>query len=281
MTKQRLFHRIHGADHWCVPSALSALTGHATDIFRVLQLGIEGRGRGMWQGVRLPTTREMLDAIGIEFDEFNYDGRRKAPTLGRSFTPCSGTTTFNQWCQGRKGYWIVAAGRHMLLFRDGMVVDNGYAASRTPIHYTQVRAKRARMNYALKIDNIDWHDGRVEVPEWAAAAGARLLEERVLNGKSAKIKVAEILQASSGSTRRVRRSPRSRGRSRSRSLRRLPCLRSPSALAAPRRHTVGSSAEAATRRLAGRASSGERFAARTAATGSPRSRGSVTSVLIG
>ena len=195
--KQSIFHRIHGADSWCVPSALSALTGLSTDTFRVMQLGIEGRGRGMWQGIRSATTEKMLKSMGIDFErtKITASGAQGRTAMARSRRyGTSAAMTFNQWCAGRKGYYIVAAGHHMLLFRDGMVVDNGYAAEKKPIHYTQVRAKRARMNYALKVENKDWHESGVAAPSWAVEAAAKLFEARVLNGKSAKIKVAEILK---------------------------------------------------------------------------------------
>ena len=200
--KRDIFHKIHGFDTWCVPCAFSALLGVSTDIVRVFAIGTEGKLRGLWQGIRVDTTKQMLRELGVEFKEVKYSrSGAQAGSRPHAYHRHYGTDmrpTFNQWAGGRKGtrrgFFIVAAGHHMLLYRDGMVVDNGYGASRTPIFYTQIKAKRARMNYTLEFDPETWDPKKVQFPKWAITAATELVAARIDEGPRAKIQEAMILK---------------------------------------------------------------------------------------
>ena len=200
--KRDIFHEIHGFDTWCVPCAFSALLGVSTDIVRTFAIGVDGKLRGLWQGIRVTVTKQMLIELGIDFDEVNYSKSGAQAGAGpHPYHKHYGTDmrpTFNQWAGGRKrtrrGLFIVAAGHHMLIYCDGMVVDNGFGASRTPVFYTKIKRKRARMNYTLELDRNTWDPKKVQFPRWAVTAATELAAARIFEGPRAKIEEAMILK---------------------------------------------------------------------------------------
>ena len=211
MYKNRdIFQSITGHDTWCVPSALSALTGISTDVFRCLSLGIEGKARGHWTGVLTSVSHKMMVAMNISFDKTIYnkysrieeDGsitgaKRKRNGRWEDMRP-----TLNQWITKavradgtiglRQGVYLIAAGRHMMLYANGLIMDNGFAAERRPQHHSKARNKRARMNYCYRLDE-EQDFTKVKVPAWALHAGSILEDERDRRGSHKTINESAIL----------------------------------------------------------------------------------------
>ena len=178
------FGRIMGRDIWCVPAALAALTGWSTDLLRCLIVGLSWR-TSCWAGVTTNDTTLALRELGIDGRPHTYHDSAygKRPTL-------------NQWAAAHQnGYFMVAAGCHMILIRDGVVVDNGTYASKEGVHYTELHhGKRARMDWSMEFDNVDWHERQDDhqPPSWAVCASKELQDARIANGNEARIPVARI-----------------------------------------------------------------------------------------
>ena len=182
------FAAIHGRDIWCVPTALAALTGWSKELLRCLLIGCDMfRRNGPWAGVHTNVTVRALNELGISGRQHDYYDsiHGKRPTL-------------NQWAAGHQnGYWLVAAGCHMVLIRDGYVVDNGTYATKEGVHYTELHAgKRSRMDWAMELDNVDWHKRQDDhqPPSWALVAGKELQDARIANGNEARIPASRIRQ---------------------------------------------------------------------------------------
>ena len=211
MYKNRdIFQRITGHDTWCVPSALSALTGISTDVFRCLSLGIEGKARGHWTGVLTSVSHKMMVAMNISFDKTIYnkysrieeDGSITGAKRKRNGRLEDLRPTLNQWITKavradgtiglRQGVYLIAAGRHMMLYANGLIMDNGFAAERRPQHHSKARNKRARMNYCYRLDE-EQDFTKVQVPKWAQDAGSLLRQERDRRGSHKTIDECIIL----------------------------------------------------------------------------------------
>ena len=144
------FAKINGRDRWCVPAAISALTGWSTDVIRALIVGISWASRDPWTGVNSTDTREALAILGITGPIEDYWDQSRGYT--------SANPTLNQWATGRSGTYLISAGAHMLLFRDGYLVDNGSYATKQGVHYTELHhGKRARMHWSMELDDVEFH----------------------------------------------------------------------------------------------------------------------------
>ena len=159
-TIRRRFAAITGYDRWCVPSALSAVTGWSTDVIRCLILGTSpyttpSRPKsGSWEGVYQSETLQTLHAMGLETQTKGF-GRGYGKSV---YSRHDERPTLAQWCREHPtGQFLISAGHHMMAYRDGVVIDNGSWASRDGVHWTGMqKGKRARMTQAVELDNVDW-----------------------------------------------------------------------------------------------------------------------------
>ena len=176
----RRFAPITGRDRWCVPAAIAALTGVSTDVIRVMVVALGWASRDPWTGVISEDTKIVLDTLGVTGTTRDY----WSDSMGRPMS----NPTLNQWAAGRRGTYLVSAGSHMILFRDGYIVDNGAYSSLSgmPAEYIHT-GKRARVHWTMEIDNQ-----QAKVPTWAITAGAALREKRMIEGRDAKIEQSTI-----------------------------------------------------------------------------------------
>ena len=190
------FARIFGRDRWCVPAAIAAITGWSTDTIRALIVGISYDSNGPWVGVSCGDAYAALKELRISGSTRYYTSTYH---YGRKVTQ---PPTLNQWIKDHPtGYYMVAAGRHMVVVRDGYVYDNGswtadqnrWNSPAVPTHYTMLdRGKRSRMTWSMELEDIDFHERQDEYqpPSWAIDAGKRLHDRRIASGRDAKIPVS-------------------------------------------------------------------------------------------
>lgn len=205
------FARIIGRDTWCVPAAIAAVTGWSTDLIRCLIIGIEQAHSPSWTGVTCHTAALVLKALGIE-------GAVKyvAPKFEHG-VQVQDRPTLTQWCrEHQQGYFLVAAGGHMITVRNGMVIDNGSwtlergmhwdRAGGIPVHYTDLpQGKRARVTFTVQIPDEDWHERQddIQPPRWAIAASKELQDQRIEHGSRATISAGWIQRLKELDERRI------------------------------------------------------------------------------
>ena len=184
--KASMFARIEGRDSWCVPTGLSALTGHSTEVIRALVLGHSMCKQ--WEGVTFYPIREAIRSLGIRIGTVrDYRSQMQADR-----------PVFGSWMQqsgcSRNGLYVLSAGSHLMIYRDSYVVDNGFYAAKRPMSAYYMRAGlKAPMDWTIKLENrhyhleMDWH----QPPEWAEDLATALTAARVLNGTNARIPESE------------------------------------------------------------------------------------------
>ena len=177
------FAAITGRDRWCVPAALAALTGWSTDVFRAMVVGDGYASRDQWRGVNWKDIEGILDTLGI------------TGVIREHWRDRFGKPTLNQWFRSHaSGTYLVDAGCHMILIRDGYVVDNGTYASKQGVPFEELhKGKRARMRWSMQLDDEAPHERQEQYkpPAWALVAGKELAEARIRN-RDATISPARI-----------------------------------------------------------------------------------------
>ena len=113
----------HGWDPWCVPFALSAITGYSTDAIRILALHREHLTTDMpeWEGMDGEDIMRVLRLLRIHSQW--VPSTEDEPTL-------------DKWADGHTGLSICIVksdqGSHAAAVRDEFLMDNGYLTYRSP-----------------------------------------------------------------------------------------------------------------------------------------------------
>ena len=160
---------------------------------------------GSWEGVYDSETLQTLHTLGIKTETEMFN--RKVDTYYGCYAK-DDRPTLAQWCREHPtGQFLIAAGHHMLAYRDGVIIDNGSWASRDGIHWSGMgKGKRARMTIAIKLADVNWFENQdqIQPPSWAIAAGKALAKHREDQGsRYAKIPVGRILTIKAEHERRI------------------------------------------------------------------------------
>ena len=185
---RRMFGKIVGHDVWCVPAVLAGITGLHLEVIRAMLLIFSDCAA--WEGANALAIRQTFEALSIRYrylDEFWTYNSHERPTLW-------------QWLKRkpeRTGLYVIAASEHLMLFRDGFLLDNGVYASKEGIRWTELgKGKRIRINWIMEIPNLPYHEAqeRYAPPAWARLIGTELAQHRKRNWPTSKLANAYVRQ---------------------------------------------------------------------------------------